>query len=220
MKVQWYGHACFLIEGQGIRLVTDPPNPDVGYSLPQAAIDVVTVSHAHHDHNYVEGLQGNPVVVKTPGRRQVKGLQVEGYSTWHDNAGGAQRGPNLIFAWEMDGVRAAHLGDLGHLLGTETLQALGRIDLLLAPVGGVFTVDAAGAKQVVDQIQPRLVVPMHYRTPALSFKLGAVDDFLRLFPPGQVRREQALEIDRRGLPDSLEVVVLDYVGQQSGVGSH
>ncbi len=225
MKVNWYGQACFLFEGAGVRLVTDPPAREVGYLLPELEVDVATVSHGHHDHNNVDALRGAPAVINTPGVHEVKGLRIEGFPTFHDDARGAKRGPNLVFAWEMDGVRVCHLGDLGHLLDAKTLQGLGRIDLLLIPVGGVFTVDAGGAKQVVDQIKPRLVIPMHYKTPALSFNLGDVADFVRLFQPGQVRQRArsaddfasaaasagaSLQVEGASLPSSLEVVVLDY----------
>ncbi len=226
MKLTWYGHACFLLESREVRLVTDPPAREVGYQLPELEVDLVTVSHGHHDHDNVNALRGAPAVINTPGVHDVKGLRVEGFSTFHDDARGAQRGSNLVFAWEMDGVRVCHLGDLGHVLDAKTLQELGRIDLLLIPVGGVFTVDAGGAKQVVDQISPRLVIPMHYKTPVLSFKLGGVDDFVRLFQPGQVRRPGAdavagaatapagavLQVEGASLPSALEVVVLDYFG--------
>jgi L-ascorbate metabolism protein UlaG (beta-lactamase superfamily) len=209
LKASWFGQSCFLCEGQGIRLVTDPPAAEVGYQLPQMAIDVATVSHGHFDHNNVKALRGAPAVINTPGVHEVKGLRVEGLSTFHDNVSGAQRGPNVVFVWEMDGVRVCHLGDLGHLLDGETLQDLGRIDLLLIPVGGIYTVDAVTARQVVDQIQPRVVVPMHYQTPALSIKLGGVDDFVRLFPLAQVRRDHELQVEQPGMPGLPEVVVLD-----------
>ena len=213
MKVHWYGQACFLFEGQGVRLVTDPPVGDVGYTLPESEVDLATVSHDHFDHNNVNALRGAPAVINTPGVHDVKGLRVEGFPTFHDETGGTQRGKNLLFAWEMDGVRVCHLGDLGHVLDAKTLQGLGRIDLLLAPVGGFYTIDAGGAKQVVDQINPRLVIPMHYKTPALSpsLPIAAADDFLKYYPPGQVRREQMLQVEGANLPSSLEIVVLDYV---------
>ncbi|MGD0152790.1 MAG: MBL fold metallo-hydrolase [Thermacetogeniaceae bacterium] len=210
MKVQWYGQACFLFEGQGVRLVTDPPAGVMGYQLPEEEVDLATVSHDHSDHNNVNALHGAPAVINTPGVHEVKGLRVESYSAFHDNMGGAQRGPNLLFVWEMDGVRVCHLGDLGHLLDAKSLQDLGRIDLLLAPVGGVFTIDADRAKQVVDQIGPRIVIPMHYKTPVLQLPLATVDPFLRLFQSGQVRQEQCLAVEGATLPPSQEVVVLAY----------
>jgi L-ascorbate metabolism protein UlaG (beta-lactamase superfamily) len=192
----------------------------MGYLLPESEVDLVTVSHSHYDHNNVAALRGTPVVIDTPGVHDVKGLKIEGLPTFHDDAGGTQRGTNLLFAWEMDGVRVCHLGDLGHLLDTRTLQGLGQIDLLLLPVGGVYTLDAERAKQVVDQINPRLVIPMHYKTPVLKLPLAGVDDFLRYFTPGQVRRRvpaecppgtgAVLQVDGANLPSGLEVVVLDY----------
>ncbi len=210
MKVQWYGQACFLFEGQGVRLVTDPPAGAMGYQLPEEEVDLATVSHDHSDHNNVNALHGAPAVINTPGVHEAKGLRVEGHSAFHDDVGGTQRGSNLLFVWEMDGVRVCHLGDLGHLLDTKALQDLGRIDMLLVPVGGVFTVDAGAAKQVVDQIAPRIVIPMHYKTPVLKMPLATVDQFLRLFQPGQVRREQWLAVEGANLPPSQEVIVLEY----------
>jgi L-ascorbate metabolism protein UlaG (beta-lactamase superfamily) len=187
----------------------------MGYMLPESEVDLVTVSHGHYDHNNVDALRGAPAVIDTPGVHEVKGLKIEGIPTFHDDAGGAQRGTNLLFAWEMDGVRVCHLGDLGHLLDTRTLQGLGQIDLLLLPVGGVYTLDADRAKQVVDQINPLLVIPMHYKTPALKLPLAGVDDFIRYFTPEQVRRRApgagaVLQVDGANLPSTLEVVVLDY----------
>lgn len=211
MKVCWYGHACFLFEGQGVCLVTDPPGGEIGYLLPEAEVDLVTVSHGHSDHNNVNALRGAPAVISTPGVHDVKGLKIQGFPTFHDNDGGARRGNNLLFTWEMDGVRVCHLGDLGHVLEAGTVRDMGRIDLLLAPVGGFFTVDAAGAKQIVDQIGPRIVIPMHYKTPVFSSRLSSADDFVRRFRPGQARRvREALQVEGASLPSSLEVVVMDY----------
>ncbi len=209
MKVQWYGQSCFLIEGQGIRLVTDPPSGELGYALPAVAVDLVCVSHDHYDHNNIQALRGAPLVLKTPGVHEFEGLRMEGISSFHDDTGGSQRGRNLIFVWEMDGVRTAHLGDLGSFHDA-ALQSLGRVDLLLIPVGGVYTIDAAGAKQVVAQLRPRIVIPMHFKTPVLSIKLAGVEEFLGLFQPGQVQRKRVLEIEAAGLPDNQEIVVLDY----------
>jgi L-ascorbate metabolism protein UlaG (beta-lactamase superfamily) len=221
MKVSWYGHACFLFEGQGVRLVTDPPGGEIGYLLPEVEVDLVTVSHGHSDHNNVNALRGTPAVISTPGVHDVKGLKIQGFPTFHDDAGGARRGGNLLFTWEMDGVRVCHLGDLGHLLDESAAGDLGRIDLLLVPVGGFFTIDAAEARQIVDQIGPRIVIPMHYKTKVFSSRLTGVDDFTRRFQPEQVRharvpsgREhqaaESLQVEGANLPPSLEVVVMDY----------
>lgn len=208
MDLRWYGHACFLCEGEKVRLLTDPFDQDVGYSLPRAEVDLVTVSHDHHDHNAVQDLPGWPLLIKEPGVHDAKGLKIEGFSVFHDGARGAERGRNLIFVWEMDRVRLCHLGDLGHVLEPATVQAIGRVDLLMIPVGGIYTIDADCARQVVEQLQPRLVVPMHYKTPALTFKLDPVDKFTRFF--NKVRRAKTLHVEPQNLPAEPEVAILDY----------
>ncbi len=209
MQIRWFGHACFLCEGSGVRLLTDPFSKEVGYPFPRAEVDLVTVSHDHYDHNAVEELPGRPAVIREPGRHAVKGIQVEGFPVFHDEVKGAKRGKNLIFVWEMDGVRVCHLGDLGHLLEPDTVAALGKIDILMVPVGGIFTIDADGARKVVEQLAPRVVIPMHYKTPALTFELASGEDFTRSFE--QVRREKVYAGDAKSLPARQEVVVLDYL---------
>ncbi|MGB3944945.1 MAG: MBL fold metallo-hydrolase, partial [Methanothrix sp.] len=179
MKITWLGHSCFKIEdGSGRVVVTDPFDEAVGYPLPKAKADVVTVSHDHHDHNHVEAVGGRPEVVRGPGEKVAAGIRFFGTATYHDDRGGKKRGPNTIFSFEMDGVRICHLGDLGHLLGEREAAALGKVDVLMIPVGGVYTLDAEGAKKVVGQIKPKVVIPMHFMTPALAFKVESADRFL------------------------------------------
>lgn len=209
MMIRWLGHACFYCEGEGVRLLTDPFDPQVGYPLPDVEADLVTVSHDHYDHNAVSVLRGHPEVLRSPGVHRFRGLKVEGFPVFHDEAGGALRGRNTIFVWEMDGLRLCHLGDLGHLLDEATVKGIGRVDVLMVPVGGVYTIDAAGALKVVEQLQPRLILPMHYRTPHLSFELAPLEDFTRHFE--RVRREKTWEGTAESLPGEQEVVVLDYI---------
>jgi L-ascorbate metabolism protein UlaG (beta-lactamase superfamily) len=189
-------------------LLTDPVGKEVGYSIPQETVDIVTVSHDHYDHNAVNLVPGRPVVVREPGEREVKGIPIKGVSVFHDEVRGAKRGRNIIFVWEMEGLRLCHLGDLGHILEPLTVAEIGKVDLLFIPVGGVYTIDAKTATKVVEQLQPRLVVPMHYKTPALTFELAPVDEFLRYYE--KVRREKVLICDKESLPEDQEIVVLDY----------
>ncbi|HAA89182.1 MAG: Putative Zn-dependent hydrolase [Thermoanaerobacterales bacterium 50_218] len=208
MRVRWYGHACFCCEGGGVRLLTDPFSKEVGYPIPQETVDIVTVSHDHYDHNAVDLVPGSPVVVREPGKREVKGIPIKGISVFHDEVRGAKRGKNIVFVWEMEGLRLCHLGDLGHILEPVTVSEIGKVDLLFIPVGGIYTIDAKTAAKVVDQLQPRLVVPMHYKTPALTFELAPVDEFLRYYE--NIRREKVLVCDAENLPENQEVIVLDY----------
>ena len=179
MKISWLGHSCFRIEdGSGRVVVTDPFDEAVGYPLPKTKADVVTISHDHHDHNNVRTLKGNPAVVRGPGKKAAAGIEFRGIASYHDDQGGKRRGKNTIFYFEMDGIRVCHLGDLGHLLSEEDAAALGEVDVLMIPVGGVYTLDAGGAKKVVGQIRPKVVIPMHFMTPALTFEVDPPDRFL------------------------------------------
>ena len=174
MKLTWYGHSCFLVETEGGSAVFDPYSPGSvpGVELPALTADTVFCSHQHHDHNYAQAvtLTGKAFSAK-----------VEQVQTCHDDMGGAKRGPNTITLVEADGVRAAHLGDLGHLLTEEQVAALGRVDVLMIPVGGFFTIDAKQAAAVVKQLKPAVIVPMHYRSGSFGFDvIATIDEFLSL----------------------------------------
>ncbi|HHW28971.1 MAG TPA: MBL fold metallo-hydrolase [Syntrophomonadaceae bacterium] len=209
MIIRWLGHACFYCQGEGLGLLTDPFDQQVGYPLPAVEADLVTVSHDHYDHNAVDLLPGDPEVIREPGEHKYRSLLVKGYSVYHDEVKGAKRGKNIIFSWEMDGVRLCHLGDLGHLLDAKTIEAIGELDILMVPVGGVYTIDAKEAREVVNQLKPRVIIPMHYKTPHLSFELEALDNFTKYFE--RIRREKHWQGTKDDLPSEQEVVVLDYL---------
>lgn len=217
MKITWLGHASFLIEtAGGVRVITDPFEAGsyggaVGYAPIEERADLVTVSHEHPDHNFVESVQGSPDVVRETGERTVKGIVVRGVASFHDECRGHERGKNTMFVLEADGLRVAHLGDLGHALSTEEARALGPVDVLLAPVGGHFTIGPEDAKRVAEKLGAKVVIPMHYKTDVLDFPILPVDDFLRLM--GRVERpgRRTVEVvpeDASG--DGPRVVVLDY----------
>jgi L-ascorbate metabolism protein UlaG (beta-lactamase superfamily) len=182
VKVTWYGHAAFLITmGQGIKIITDPYKPGGGIlykAIPDEA-DIVTVSHDHSDHNYVEGLPGKPQVIKGAGRYEVRGIVVEGVAAYHDASQGAQRGHNTIFTFDADGIRMCHLGDLGHVLSDQDVQRIGQVDVLCIPVGGFFTIGPQEATTVVGQLQPHLIFPMHVKTEKCNLPIEPVDAFLQ-----------------------------------------
>lgn len=211
MKVQWLGHAAFLITSEdGVRIITDPYAPDerLTYGPIDAAADIVTVSHEHRDHNNVATVKGNPEVVRDPGRRQVKGVDILGVSTFHDARSGGQRGGNTIFRLTVDGVKVCHLGDLGHPLGESQAEELAPVDVLLVPVGGYYTIDAALATRVCDLLNPRVVIPMHFRNPECDFPIADVEPFLQGRP--NVRRLDGSEVElkKETLPTATETVVL------------
>ena len=215
MKVKWLGHAAFLITSEeGTKILTDPYQPGtfgVDYGKIEEAADIVVVSHEHPDHNYVKGVPGSPQVIRGAGGHQVKGVQFTGIASYHDDSGGSQRGPNIIFCFTVDGVRLCHLGDLGHQLSDKQLAAIGEVDILLTPMAGNFTLDPAGAHRVIDQVKPRVVIPMHYRTDKCpTFPVSDVEPFLT--GKANVKRIDASEVEfKRGqLPASTEIVVLKH----------
>jgi L-ascorbate metabolism protein UlaG (beta-lactamase superfamily) len=219
----WYGQSCFLLESaSGTRVVMDPIPSNIGY-LPPADLhaDAVTVSHEHPDHNNVALVRGKPKILRglTPDKKgwmkideKVKDISIRSVGVYHDNKKGAEIGLDTVFVFEVGGVRIAHLGDLGHILTDEQISAIGSVDVVLVPVGGVWTVDAHKATEVVDQIRPRLVtVPMHYRTDALTIKeLATVDGFLA--GRSNVRHETGTRLAITGLRSrpAAETVVLRY----------
>ncbi|MEM0498291.1 MAG: MBL fold metallo-hydrolase [Methanothrix sp.] len=212
MDIKWFGHSCFQItDSIGRTVVTDPPDDSVGYTLPPIRADIVLVSHDHFDHNNVEAVLGSPIVIKHPGIYKAAGIDVKGVATYHDDAGGKLRGTNTVFCFTMDDIRLCHLGDLGHVLDDNEARMIGDVDVLLIPVGGTFTIDARGALAVIDKLKPKLVIPMHYRTPALAFDLDPVDKFIKAARGRKVLGpEKILHVSREDL-DQQKIVLLEYV---------
>ncbi len=211
MRLTWYGHACFLIEGQGVKILTDPFDRSVGYPICQVEPDIVTVSHEHYDHNAVDTVLGNPVVVRGPGEHQPLGISIRGIATFHDRSGGKERGNNTVFVFDIEGIKVAHLGDLGHVLTPEQVRQMGTVDVLLLPVGGTYTIDARDAVKVVEQLDPRIVVPMHFKTPLCRINIAPVEGFLQNYD--KAVKKPYLEITRKDLEGEQKVVVLDYSGK-------
>ena len=211
MKLKWLGHSCFLITSDtGLRIITDPYTSGGGirYAPVNEAADIVMVSHDHFDHNAVSSVPGKPEVVTGNGVRDVKGIQFRGVATYHDTSRGGERGANTVFCFFVDGVKLCHLGDLGHKLSREQIDEIGAVDILLVPVGGFFTIDAKVAGQVCDDLDPRVVVPMHYKTPKLDFPVAGVEDFVR--DKENVKRLDSSEVEFKPgtLPEVTEIVVL------------
>jgi L-ascorbate metabolism protein UlaG (beta-lactamase superfamily) len=212
MKVKWLGHASFLItSAAGVRIITDPYPQGSGLSyVPiNEAADVVTVSHDHFDHNNVSSIPGHPQIITGRDAKNIKGIEFKGLSTYHDSLQGKERGANTIFCFLVDGIKVCHLGDLGHRLSKEQIAELGDIDILLIPIGGVFTIDAKSATVVVDDLKPKVVMPMHYKTTKCDWTLSPVDDFI--VDKKNVRKLNSSEVEFKAetLPDSTEIIVLE-----------
>ena len=210
MLITYYGHSQFLLESaDGERLFTDPC--DIGYPVCRERVDYVTVSHAHSDHNATGILTGSPRVIDKAGEYSFPGgLRVTAIASVHDDRGGALRGNNLIMKIEMDDVTLAHLGDQGDLLTDQQLAALGSIDVLMLPVGGFYTVDAAKAQAIVGQLQPAVTIPMHYKTSVnADWPIADETEFLRLMGAQGLSAAPVLRVTREDLSEQPPIFLLD-----------
>ncbi len=210
MEISWLGHSCFRIRGSQATVITDPYSPEVGYSLGKPKARIVTVSHQHPGHSYVQGVGGDPKPITGPGEYEIGGILVIGLATFHDAENGNQRGKNTVYLMEVDEVSLCHLGDLGHMLTAEQIEELGNVDILLVPVGGVSTIGAPVAAELVRQLEPKVVIPMHYKTEALSWELDPVERFLKEMGGEQVTPQPKVSFNRSNLPLSTQVYLLSY----------
>lgn len=208
MKITWFGHACFLIDHQGVRILTDPFDSSVGYKIPNVSADVVTESHQHFDHNAHHLLKGDFKLIKEAGEYTIKNVKIKGVKTFHDEAGGLKRGANIAFTFEFSDFRVVHLGDLGHILDQQQIQQMNHPDVLLIPIGGTFTVGPEEAKKIVEQLQPHVVVPMHYKTKYIRFDLRPVDEFLKFFTNVKKFSESTIELGEEVKSHRAAVYVL------------
>jgi L-ascorbate metabolism protein UlaG (beta-lactamase superfamily) len=211
MKIKWLGHACFLItSGDGLRVITDPyaVGGGINYSPIRETADVVVVSHDHGDHNNVATVQGKPEVVKGTGTKTAKGIQFKGVATSHDASQGTQRGSNTVFCFTIDDLKLCHLGDLGHVLSPAQVTEIGGVDILFVPVGGFFTIDATVASHVCDQLKPKVVIPMHFKTPKCGYAIAGVEDFLKGKKGVRKVVGNEVQFERQKLPTAMEIVLL------------
>ncbi len=215
MKVRYYGHAAFLITSdQGTRIITDPYKPGAFGAMSYGKIpdeaDVVVVSHEHDDHNSSGELPGNPEVVRTPGKRSVHGIEFNGIPTFHDSSSGKERGKNIIFSFTVDGITICHLGDLGHALTQNEVEAIGPVDLLIIPVGGFYTIDAKAASEVARQLNPSIIVPMHFKTGKCELPITTVEEFTQGKAKVNVMNSSEISLDKGDLPKETEIIVLQH----------
>ena len=215
MDITWLGHSCFRLKGSHATVITDPYSPEIGYSLGKTSANIVTLSHQHPGHCYAKGVGGGPKIVERPGEYEIGGVLIIGIGTFHDKEKGGSRGKNTVYLLGIDEVTICHLGDLGHMLTDEQVEEIDDVDILLLPVGGVSTINAAAAAAVVRQIEPKIVIPMHYQTPALKFELEPVDKFLKEIGAKQVEPLPKLTVSKSSLPASTQIVLLDYPRQAS-----
>ena len=210
MEITWLGHSCFRLKGKQATVITDPFSPASGYTLGKVTAEIVTVSHAHPGHSYIQGVGGEPRILKSPGEYESAGVLTVGVHTYHDNEKGAQRGKNTAFVIDVDDVMICHLGDLGHVLTAEQVAEIDGVDVLLIPVGGISTIDAVQAAQIVRQLEPKVVIPMHYKTDALKRELETADRFLKEMGVKEAVPQPKLTVTKNSLPLTMQVTILSY----------
>ncbi len=215
MNIIWHGQSCFQItSSQGknnhVNIVIDPFDETTGLKLPKLEADILLVTHQHHDHNNVKAVSGNPFLVEGPGEYEVKEVYIEGIPSLHDSSLGKERGDNTIYTIEAEGIKICHLGDLGQKeLTSEQLEKIGEIDILMIPVGGVYTIGVKEAVRIMSQIEPNIIIPMHYQIPKLKLKLDGVDKFLKTMGIKKVSPLPKLSIKKKDiLPEEAKIIIL------------
>jgi L-ascorbate metabolism protein UlaG (beta-lactamase superfamily) len=212
MEITYIGHSCFKIKGKDLTIIIDPYDPDdVGYKLPKLEADVLLISHEHLDHNYREGVAGYRLLIDAPGEYETGGTFIYGIETFHDKKAGSERGKNIMYLIEIDGFNILHTGDLGHELSKETLEKIPNVDVLLVAVGGMYTINAEGASDIISELEPGIVVPMHYYVNEKDGKMDKLDKFLdEMGSDGKAKREEKLKLTTKNdIPEETTVVVLE-----------
>ena len=211
MKITWIGHACFLIEAEGIRILTDPFAEEIPYEFMETSADIITVSHGHFDHNAVHRVSGDHAIVDGTGELDVHDVSIRGIPGFHF-ADEGEKGDNIVYTMELEGLVIAHLGDQGRPLDAEQLAALADVDVLLCPVGGTYTIDASQAAELCAHLPKlRVVIPMHFKTDRIAdWPIETVEPFAEMMD--NVRRigTSTVEVSRQSLPEQREVWILDY----------
>ena len=211
MEITWLGHSCFCIKGKEKSIVTDPCRHDIGYPLNKPRADIITISHFHPRHSCIESVDDNPKQFKGPGEYEVGKVFVTGITTFHDNERGETKGRNTVYVIEIDGISLCHLGDLGHSLSSRLLEEIGSIDVLFLPVGEISTIPVDIAVEIVKQLNPRIIIPMHYKTQVCA-DLEPVDKFLMRMGIREAETRPKLTLTQSSLPTNTQIVVLSCPG--------
>lgn len=201
MKLEWLGHACFRMTAEnGTVIVTDPYDDSVGIRVPELTADMVTVSHEHHDHNNTALVGGHPRIVRDAKAAQVGGVATQAVASYHDDQNGALRGRNNVRIFCIDALKVVHMGDQGCLPAEPVMQAILTADVLMIPVGGYYTVDAAGAKEIIDLVCPKCVIPMHYKTAHCTYPIAGVQPFLHIMGAEDAKPVRELTVTAGDVP--------------------
>lgn len=210
MELFWYGQAFFKIKGKNTSVIVDPfEDTFTGLKLPKdLSANIALKTHDHQDHNNLKAITGDPILITGPGEYEISGVSIVGISMFHDDTEGKERGKNTVYNIQIDGVNIVHLGDIGHTFTESQVEEIGTCDILLIPVGSVYTIDAKQASEIVSQLEPKIIIPMHYGIENLKFPLEKVDLFLKEMGAEAVEAQPKLTISKDKLPEEPQVVVL------------
>lgn len=214
MEISYLGHSSFRIKTKTASIVTDPFSPEmVGFKFPKTEADIVTISHHHPDHDYLAGVGGEPFVIDLPGEYETKGVFIFGYPSFHDKKGGSERGNNIIYLIEAEGLKVAHLGDLGDVPSDEVMEEIIGVDVLMIPVGGKFSLNPQEATELISKIEPLLVIPMHFKAEGINEEhfreLSPLEKFLSEFGTEQAERLDKLSVSKDKLPEETKIIILE-----------
>jgi len=215
-KISWAGQSCFQISVSNSKdhsadIVIDPFDEATGLKIPNFSADILLVSHDHHDHNNIKGVKGEPFIVSGPGEYEVKEIFIKGIPSFHDDKEGKEKGKNTIYLIEAEGIKFCHLGDFGQKqLTDEQLEKIDGVDVLMIPVGGEYTISSAEAQKIISQIEPKIVIPMHYAIPKLNVKLDEVAKFLKTMGKDSTVPQDKLTVKSSTMPKdgAMEIVIL------------
>ena len=212
MVITWYGQSCFKIQSGDLVIVVDPFSKDIGLTPPRFRADIALVTHQHHDHNNLESVSGEPFAIIGPGEYEVKGAYIHGIETFHDDKNSKERGLNTIYLIEVEGIRLLHMGDYGEEVARDSrfLEKAGEVDILMVPVGGTYTIDGESAARLAKDIEPRFVIPMHYKIPGLKVEVSDNSQFLKEMGIKNAEAQEKFTIKRKDISEDekTNVVVL------------
>ncbi len=216
MQITWYGHSCFRLRGRNGTVVTDPFGDELGYTMPRLRADIVTVSHDHPDHANVKAIRGTPRIIDGPGEYEIKGIFVIGIPSYQEETSHHAGVRNTVYLFDLDGVTVCHLGDLRRVPTQSQIEELGYVDVLLIPVGGGSTLGAAKASEVISVLEPKVVIPMHYKTSFLKgLKLQPVSLFLKEMGLKEITPQDRVTIAKTALPSETQVIVMECASEGS-----
>jgi len=214
MNIIWHGQSFFEIitkdiENKELKITIDPFDKNLGLKLPKIEAQILLVTHGHSDHSNKKAINGNPFLIESPGEYEIKGVYVKGIQGFHDDSQGKKKGKVVFYVVETENMKICHLSDIGQKeLTSEQIEEIGDVDILMIPVGGVYTIDAKQASNIISQIEPKIVIPMHYQVPKLNLKLNSLDQFLKEIGSQKVGLQKKFKVKASDIPKEIMQVVV------------